>query len=380
VVAGGVVRQVDARRVPYSGAVTVIPAPTLDATRVSIRRRRPSGALSDVVGHLVAANDEWMVVLPEDRGAEWVPRAEVEAVRKVPERTVLPASAPDALERVIELTWPGLRRARLGGWTIRLGRGKTQRANSVLTVGDPGMPVAEASAAANEWAGAALPLQAVLGGRTADEARALGWTAVSPTVVMVAEASTLAFPSRRDGTARADDPAGSGPESGYGRVERLVSDEPDAAWRAVYRGGDVDEDRCAELTAAPARYLRLGEHAVGRAALARGWAVLSCIEVAPEARGQGLGRAVTRALVAESARLGARYVALQVEEDNAVARRLYASEGFVEHHVYAYLRPPREERALPDGLTENRSRMETIPVHGPESPSGRTYPSESRGA
>ena len=72
--------------------MTIIPAPGLDATRVSIRRRRPSGALSDVVGHLVAANDEWMVVLPEDRGAEWVPRAEAEAVRKVPERTVLPAS------------------------------------------------------------------------------------------------------------------------------------------------------------------------------------------------------------------------------------------------------------------------------------------------
>ena len=153
--------------------MALIPAPTRDATRVSIRRRRPSGALSDVVGHLVAANDEWMVVLPEDRGAEWVPRAEAEAVRKVPERTVLPASAADALERVLELTWPGLRRARLGGWTIRVGRGKTQRANSVLAVGDPGMPFADATIAANEWAGRDLPLQAVRGSRVADEALAL---------------------------------------------------------------------------------------------------------------------------------------------------------------------------------------------------------------
>ena len=171
--------------------MALIPAPTRDATRVSIRRRRPSGALSDVVGHLVAANDEWMVVLPEDRGAEWVPRAEAEAVRKVPERTVLPASAADALERVLELTWPGLRRARLGGWTIRVGRGKTQRANSVLAVGDPGMPFADATIAANEWAGRDLPLQAVRGSRVADEALALGWEAASPTVVMVAEASAL---------------------------------------------------------------------------------------------------------------------------------------------------------------------------------------------
>jgi ribosomal protein S18 acetylase RimI-like enzyme len=337
--------------------MALIPAPTLDATRVSIRRRRPSGALSDVVGHLVAANDEWMVVLPEDRGAEWVPRAEAEAVRKVPERTVLPASAADALERVLDLTWPGLRRARLGGWTIRVGRGKTQRANSVLAVGDPGMPFADATIAANEWAGRDLPLQAVRGSRVADEALALGWEAASPTVVMVAEASALVA-------------AGAG----------IVADETDAAWRAIYRGGDVDEDRLAELTSAPARYLRVGENAVGRVAPARGWTVLSCIEVAPEARGRGLGRAVTRALIAEAVLLGARHVALQVEEDNAVARSLYASEGFVEHHAYAYLRPPRGERARPDVLTEKCGRMETIPVQGPESPFGRTYPSESRGA
>ena len=80
-------------------------------------------------------------------------------------------------------------------------------------------------------------------------------------------------------------------------MERLVSDEPDAAWRAVYRGGDVDEDRLAELTSAPARYLRVGENAVGRVAPARGWAVLSCIEVAPEARGRGVGAAGMAALV-----------------------------------------------------------------------------------
>lgn len=306
--------------------VTVIPGPTLDTTRVSIRRRWPSGALADVVGHLVAANDEWMVVLPEDRGAEWVPRGEVEAVRTVPERTVLPASPPDAVQRVVDLTWPGLRRGRLGGWTIRVGRGRTQRANSVLAVGDPGMPLAEASAAVNEWVGAVLPLQAVLGSRVADEALALGWEAASPTVVMVAAAPALAPIANAVG-------------------EPVVGDEPDPSWRAVYRGGDVDEDRLAELTSAQARYVRLGEHAVGRAALARGWAVLSCIEVAPEERGRGLGRAVTRALAAEAVRHGARYVALQVEEDNPGARGLYESEGFVHHHTYAYLRPPREAAA-----------------------------------
>ncbi|MBK7821673.1 MAG: GNAT family N-acetyltransferase [Tessaracoccus sp.] len=318
--------------------MTIIPAPGLDATRVSIRRRRPSGALSDVVGHLVAANDEWMVVLPEDRGAEWVPRAEAEAVRKVPERTVLPASPADALQRVVDLTWPGLRRARLGGWTIRTGRGRTQRANSVLAVGDPGMPFLEAVAAANDWAGTQLLLQAVVGSRVAEEALALGWRAASPTVVMVADAASLSSSSPTDA---APEDALSEQLASAGSAPAVLVDSPDEEWLAVYRGGDVDADRLAEITAAPARYLRVGDQAVGRVALARGWAVLSCVEVSPDARGEGLGRAVTRALAVEAHRLGARYLALQVEDDNVVARGLYASEGYVEHHTYAYLSPGR---------------------------------------
>lgn len=303
------------------GVPAILPAPDATTKRISMRRRRDTGALSDVVGHLIAANAEWMVVLPEDREAVWVPRSEVETIRTVPERTVLPASAPDAVQRILDLAWPGLRRGRLGGWTVRVGRGATRRANSVLAVGDPGRALDEARAVVAGWAGEELPLQAVLGGRTADEALALGWAVDAPTVVMVAALGDLA---------REDAPA-----------EVVAAETPDAAWLAVFRGGGVDDARLAELTAAPARYLRLGAHAVGRMAQVRDWAVLSCVEVAPQERGRGLGRAVTRALVAEAARLGARHVAVQVEEDNPAARELYAAEGFVEHHTYGYLAPGR---------------------------------------
>ncbi|HMR48606.1 MAG TPA: GNAT family N-acetyltransferase [Arachnia sp.] len=298
---------------------TPIPAPAPDATRVSLRRRRPSGALMDVVGHLVAANDEWLVVLPEDRGPEWVPRGEVQAVRRVPERVALPASPPAALQRVLDLAWPGLRRARLGGWVVRVGRGATRRANSVLAVGDPGLPFRQAVAAAEDWAGVPLPLQAVLGSAVAEEARALGWTVSSPTLVLVASA----------------------PSGGHGPQEDLVvADAPDEAWLRVFHGGEADEARVSELLAAPARYLRVGDAAVGRVAVVRSWGVLSCVEVAPGMREQGLGRTMTRALAAEALRLGARYLALQVEEDNAAALGLYAAEGYTEHHRYGYLRSP----------------------------------------
>ncbi|OIK02270.1 GNAT family N-acetyltransferase [Streptomyces sp. MUSC 14] len=52
------------------------------------------------------------------------------------------------------------------------------------------------------------------------------------------------------------------------------------------------------------------------------------LAVADEARGQGLGRALVRAAVAEARRRGARRLSLRVLGHNAPARALYASEGF----------------------------------------------------
>ena len=51
------------------------------------------------------------------------------------------------------------------------------------------------------------------------------------------------------------------------------------------------------------------------------------IAVAPEARGQGIGTALLRALVEQAGRDGFAALSLSVEEDNAAAR-LYAREGF----------------------------------------------------
>ncbi|SHJ30491.1 Acetyltransferase (GNAT) family protein [Tessaracoccus bendigoensis DSM 12906] len=288
----------------------ILPAPDATTKRVSLRRRTASGALSDVVGHLIAANQDWMVVLPEDRGAVWVPRSEVETVRGVPERVVLPTSDAEGLERVFDRTWPGLRRARLGGWVLRSGRGASARANSVLTVGDPELPFDEAVAAAEQWNAGPVTLQAVEGGRREGEALAAGFRPAKPTVVLVRE-------------------AGPGPSVGFERV-----DEPDAAWVAV---AGMEPDRLAEAVAAPASYLRIGDVAVGRVAVSGRWAVLSCLEVRESARGLGHGREMLHALGVEAVRLGARYLGLQVEVENESALALYASEGFIEHHRYSYL-------------------------------------------
>ena len=50
------------------------------------------------------------------------------------------------LQRLSALSWRPLETARLGGWRLRAGAGFTGRANSVLPLGDPGLPLDEAIA------------------------------------------------------------------------------------------------------------------------------------------------------------------------------------------------------------------------------------------
>lgn len=52
------------------------------------------------------------------------------------------------------------------------------------------------------------------------------------------------------------------------------------------------------------------------------------IAVLPDWRGQGIGRALLRAIAAEARALGCCKLTLEVREDNPAARALYATEGF----------------------------------------------------
>lgn len=57
---------------------------------------------------------------------------------------------------------------------------------------------------------------------------------------------------------------------------------------------------------------------------------IQTIALAPEVRGQGRGRVLLRALIAEAVARGARELFLEVRADNPVAESLYRSEGFAE--------------------------------------------------
>ena len=80
--------------------------------------------------------------------------------------------------------------------------------------------------------------------------------------------------------------------------------------------------------------------AAGFIVMEANWAGVFSMRTQPDARGQGLGRAVLGALAAEAMDCNATHAYLQVEQGNAAALGLYARSGFVEQYGYHYRRHP----------------------------------------
>jgi N-acetylglutamate synthase len=247
------------------------------------------------------------------------------------------------LEEAAAGGWRAPEETRLGGWLLRAAGGFTGRANSALATGDPGVPLAEAAAEVCRWyAARGLPaLVSVaypLGGPDASPVGRFlagrGWPVRSgPATVMTAASAAVA-----DATADA---------AAVVRVD--LDTEPDESWLALYRfrGQPLPPIARRLLLSAPwQRFASVREAgrtiAVGRMAVADGWAGLTAVEVDPAHRRRGLGRAVTGALAAAAADRGAANLYLQVLDNNAAARTLYRRAGFADHHGYHY-------RIAPDG-------------------------------
>src|ERR1700750_1438100 len=100
-------------------------------------RRLADGGQTDVVGVLVDAGPEALVVRRRDGDLVRIARAAVTAMKAVPaaSRDVL------ALEEVAALGWPAAETRWLGRWLLRAAAGWTGWGNSVLPLGDPGLPL-----------------------------------------------------------------------------------------------------------------------------------------------------------------------------------------------------------------------------------------------
>ena len=250
------------------------------------------------------------------------------------------------LERMAAAHWRGAEEEWLGEWLLRAAEGFTGRANSVLPLGDPGLPLDAALDAVTGWYRArglppmiVVPTPLAAGsppGSLDERLSARQWlTRPGPAFVMLAGLPLAGLPlAGLPLDARTDAP---------GR-EVLVSPEPDDAWASMYhyRGQDHLPPIARKVLTSAADQsfvsIRDGDEvlAIARLSIAEGWAGITAVEVHPGHRRQGLGRAITAAACDAAGRRAISRVFLQVEVDNAAARALYRRLGFRDSHRYHY--------------------------------------------
>ncbi|WP_344082561.1 GNAT family N-acetyltransferase [Nostocoides veronense] len=304
--------------------------------------------LTDAVGTVVR-NDPEAVVLETRRGTVTIPRDRIVATRIIPPAGPRRGIAggdlePLALHDLVADGWPAIDTARLGGWLLRAGRGFTARANSVLPVGDPGVPLAEAVDAVEEWyAERHLPANVTLAGPEGfDPARDplgrllldRGYVASQPSLFLTTRPATILRRSAERGR----------PAPGRHTVEIGIGGELTDEWLTAYDGyrlGDRDAAR-AIMTGSPAQRFataRAGGEVVGvgRLGMSGTWGGIAAMWVDPAYRRHGIARRMLGELVTAATELGATNLHLQVWADNAPALRLYESLGFRRHHAYRNL-------------------------------------------
>jgi GNAT superfamily N-acetyltransferase len=311
--------------------------------RVVVRYRLSARPLStDVLGVLVALDDSGLRVLTA--AGEVVPVAydTVVAARPVPPWRYHDQVDDLELERICALNWPAVSTRRLGGWLMRAARGWTGRANSVLTLGDPGMPLDEALRAVTAWYSGQgltptvqvpLPARAALAAGLAER----GWRDVRGALVQTAP---LAEVLRTVGPTQV--PAQ--PTAALPPV--TLETAPDEQWLAhySYRGtGSPPPHGMAVLTGGTPLFAAARDGgttiAIARITVDEGWVGLGAVEVDPAHRRRGLATHLLRVIAEHGLAAGADSIWLQTWPENTAAITLYARAGFRTHHTYRYYRP-----------------------------------------
>ncbi|GAB3180547.1 GNAT family N-acetyltransferase [Streptomyces incanus] len=364
--------------------------------RVSVRslieHGSPGGKFTDVVGVLTSW-DSGVLRITRKNGESVLVRESALVAGKVipaaPARRRGPAASYEELARVAARAWQPVESERLGEWELRAAAGEgprdggppgrsapgerpwgavagprvgfTRRANSVLPLGDPGVPLDEALTAVRRWyAERGLPayVQTATGAEGTQEVLGAelerrGWVREVTAELWVGGLASI---------------ADAGPEPSGGEpagVDVLLSREADEAWLARYRRRGVSEVALKVLGSGPSVWfatVRAGDGgpeggapadaapaAIGRCVVDGRWAGFAAVEVDPALRRRGLATAVMAALARRALDEGASAAWLQVEEDNAAARALYDRMGFAAHHAYHHYRAPRSSAPAGDG-------------------------------
>ncbi|MER7518652.1 GNAT family N-acetyltransferase [Streptomyces sp. NPDC126499] len=309
--------------------------------RVSVRCVTDSGAadarFTDAVGVLTSWDAG--VLLITRRTGEVVRIAESslaagKVVPAAPARRRGPAAGFPELARAAARAWQPLESEPLGEWTLRAAGGFTRRANSVLPLGDPGLPLDAALERVQEWyAARGLPayVQAATGAEGTQELLCAdlerrGWVREVSAELRTA---SLAPIGDTDADVDAVRLARSVDENWLRRYQRFGEPGPHVV-KVLGSGPSVWFASVPGTEDIPA--------AIGRCVVDGRWAGFMAVEVDPGRRRGGLATAVMTALARRALDEGASAAWLQVESDNDGARALYDGMGFTVHHHYHHYR------------------------------------------
>ncbi|WP_437041078.1 GNAT family N-acetyltransferase [Streptomyces sp. enrichment culture] len=323
--------------------------------RVSVRSLIEHGApgekFTDTVGVLTSWDNGVLLITRKGGESVRIPESALVAGKVVPAapaRRRGPAASYEELARVAARAWRPVESEWLGDWELRAAAGFTRRANSVLPLGDPGVPLDAALTTARRWyAERGLPayVQTATGAEGSQEPlcaelEARGW---------VREVTAELWVGPLAPVADLGDPAGV-----------ALSREADEAWLARYQRKGVSEVALRVLGSGPSVWFATvpgaaEPAAIGRCVVDGRWAGFAAVEVDPALRRRGLGTAVMAALARRALDEGASAAWLQVEADNAAARALYAGMGFAAHHAYHHYRAPEAGGATAGTTAGSRS-------------------------
>ena len=304
-----------------------------------LRTRLADGSATDVIGWLTELADDIVVIEVEGGEQITIDRTTLIVARRAPAARGGPdprRTSAEVLERAALPGWVALSEP-LGEWTLRAGGGFTGRANSALAVGDPGLPLAEAADRVVEYArvhGIAPWAQVIVGSDVDAGLVGLGWQPTYlVTDVLVCRVATFLAAGLPDPRVRIDTDLTDKWWTAYGRsrpndsdpamLRMILDGHPPRAFASVSDSGGAGD--------------LVG---IARGHVSGPWLGIASVWVDPDARQQGLATAMMRALGHWAARLGARYVYLQVAQENTDAHVAYGRLGFVLHHSYRYLAAP----------------------------------------
>ena len=250
-----------------------------------------------------------------------------------------------AIERAAFESWPAAEVAALDGWRLRFNHGVTNRGSSVWPGrGESERPLDARVEAVERWyaergAIACYQLSPAADPPELDAALAArGYESFAPVSVEAASAAQVAALGPPDG------------------AEVRCVESLDEAWfelsgrRGRFRGDEVAVYRALlGRLAGRAGFVLVqvdrGAAAVGLGVLAPPWAGVFSMLTLPAFRGRRLGEAVLGALARWALERGASQLYLQVEVDNAAARRLYTRVGFTPRYAYHYRRQASRKTA-----------------------------------